>query len=186
MTAYLKTIGLSMLLIMISPVWATAVQSFADIDLQIHHDDEQVLLDGKITYAFSQTALEALENGLPLVIRTDIEVVRSGGWLWDTNLHSRSYTQHIQYAALSQQYLVKDLQASLPRTFLTRDSAIDALGLIDDLPVVSVKAILPDSQYKVKIKTWLDIESLPSPLRLLAYLSDEWRLESDWKQWPIK
>ena len=87
---------------------------------------------------------------------------------------------------MSQQYLVKDLQASLPSTFLTLDSAIDALGLIDDLPVVSVKAILPESQYKVIIKTWLDIESLPSPLRLLAYLSDEWRLESDWKQWPIK
>ncbi|TNG01814.1 MAG: DUF4390 domain-containing protein [Gammaproteobacteria bacterium] len=176
----------SCLLISANPLHADNDKPFAEMNLNVHHDDEQVLLDGTITYSFSDTALEALENGLPLVVRTDIKVVRSSGWFWDTTLVSKSLSQQIQYAALSQQYLVKDIQTSLPKTFLTRDSAIDALGHVDDLSVVSVKAILPDNQYKIKIKTWLDIESLPSPLRPLAYISDKWRLESDWAQWPIK
>ena len=40
-------------------------------------------------------------------------------------------------------------------------------------------------RYQVKMRTFLDIESLPAPMRPLAYISSDWQLDSDWVSWPL-
>ena len=94
----------------------------------------------------------------------------------------------IQYHALSQQYLVTGINASYPKAFLTQSSALTALGRINELPLIELSLLDPDAEYQVSVRSSLDSESLPVPLRPLTYLSDEWRLRTDWKRldWPVK
>ena len=48
------------------------------------------------------------------------------------------------------------------------------------------KGLLATSErYEGALRAWLDIEALPAPLRLLAYLSDDWPLTSEWYTWPL-
>jgi hypothetical protein len=45
--------------------------------------------------------------------------------------------------------------------------------------------LIPMSVMKARCGPGLDIDALPTPLRLLAYLSDDWRLASEWYTWPL-
>ena len=39
---------------------------------------------------------------------------------------------------------------------------------------------------RVRVRAVLEIESLPTPLRLAAYFNPAWRLSSDWLSWPLQ
>ena len=41
-------------------------------------------------------------------------------------------------------------------------------------------------KYDVHLHTYLDLESLPAPMRPIAYISSQWRLESDRYRWPLQ
>jgi hypothetical protein len=159
---------------------------FATFDLNLAKDEVSLLLDGQITFNFSQAALEALENGLPLGVEIEANIRPVGKWYWPRDLVSLSYKLEIQYHALSQHYLVKAIGYQYPRAFLTRSSALAALGMIDELALIELQRLDPEETYQVSVRSILDSESLPVPLRPLTYLSEEWRLRSKWKHltWP--
>jgi hypothetical protein len=162
-------------------------QEFADLQLQLGKDDTSLLLDGDLSFHFSEAALEALANGLPLAVDTEIEIRQGDKWYWQKSLASYSYKLEIQYHALSQQYLVKGFGYTYPKAFYTQSSALTALGRIEGFPLIDLQSLDPDSAYEVNVRTVLDSESLPIPLRPLTYISDEWRMRSDWKRlnWPM-
>jgi hypothetical protein len=45
--------------------------------------------------------------------------------------------------------------------------------------------LVSDERYEGALRARLDIEALPAPLRVFAYLSDDWRLTSEWYTWPL-
>ncbi|MCW8963002.1 MAG: DUF4390 domain-containing protein [Gammaproteobacteria bacterium] len=161
-------------------------QDFADLDLRLASDEFSLLLQGDLSFHFSKAALEALANGLPLAVDTEVIIKPANKWYWQQSLASFRYKLEIQYHALSQQYLVKGIDHTYPRAFLTQSAALAALGRIKELALVELSSLDPDEQYEVSIRSVLDSESLPVPLRPLTYLSDEWRLRSGWKRlhWP--
>jgi len=167
-------------------LWANS-QEFAGLDLRLEHDDVSLLLQGEMSFQFSKSALEALANGLPLAVDTEIIIKPVSKWYWQKSLLSISYKLEIQYHALSQQYLVKAIGSDYPRAFLTQDTALAALGRVVEFPLIELSSLDPREKYEISIRSALDSESLPVPLRPLIYLSDEWRLSSDWKRlsWPI-
>lgn len=169
-----------------SPILYAIADDFADLDLNLSDDEQSLLLDGQITFNFSKAALEALENGLPLGVETEVIVRPSGKWYWPRAIINLSYKLEIQYHALSQHYLVRAIGDEYPRAFLTLSSALEALGMIDQLALIELQKLNPDEQYEVGVRSVLDSESLPIPLRPLTYLSDDWRLRSDWERlnWP--
>lgn len=169
-----------------SPNLHAKADDFADLDLNLSEDDQSLLLQGQITFNFSKAALEALENGLPLGVETEVIVRPSGKWYWPRPVITLSYKLEIQYHALSQHYLVKAIGDEYPSAFLTLSSALEALGMIDQLALIELQKLDPEEQYEVGVRSILDSESLPVPLRPLTYLSEDWRLRSDWKRlsWP--
>ncbi len=140
-------------------------------------------LDASIDYRFSSAVLEALQNGVPVTIEIQIEVTRSR-WYWlNEDVAELSQFYLLQFHALSRQYLLTSLNSGAQRSFSSLYSALEVMGRIRDLPILDKKLLKPDTQYAVRLRARLDIESLPSPLRPLAYLSDQWRLVSDWYEW---
>lgn len=159
-----------------------AKQEFASFEIQAVTDEAYLTLDGQIKFDFSRSALEALDNGLPVVLVTEIELAIPNEWFWDRTIWEKTYSHEIQYHALSQQYLVKDVQEGFPRAYLTQSSALEALGQIDTLRLLEREKLSKDKSYIIRLKTSLDSESLPIPLRPLTYLSDAWRMESGWQK----
>jgi len=158
-------------------------EAFIRPELTVSEDEGQILLNGNLEFSFSRAALEALDNGLPLTVTTQITINDPNKWFFNKTVWSATYSHKIQYHALSQQYLVKDMQSDYPKALLSNSTAIHALGSVEKLALVEKSLIGAIDRYELQVKSSLDINSLPTPLRPLAYLSKDWRLQSEWKTW---
>lgn len=153
---------------------------FAQYRIQTGEDGIRLLLDGQIEYEFSRASLEALDNGLPLVLQTTVKILSPRKWFWDRELWSHRYEHVIEYHALSQQYLVKGLQSSSQQAYLTRSSALQALGRIDNLQLLDLAELEQAKRYVIRVHSGLSSDALPVPLRPLTFLSDSWKLSGEW------
>lgn len=144
------------------------------------------VLNAEIDYHFNDEVLEALENGVPLTLEVDIEILRPRQWMWNETFTSLRQRYRLLYHALTQQYLVKNINSDIQYNFPTQQAAITALGTITDLPLLDKRLLEPGEQYLARMRANLDLESLPTPLRLLAYLSPQWHLDSEWFTWPLQ
>ncbi len=157
-------------------------EPFAVYNIKAGRHRVHLILSGDIRFNFSRAALEALDNGLPLTLITEVELAVPNEWLWDRAVWKKSFVHEIQYHALSQQYLVKGIQAGFPRAYLTRSSALQALGKIENLEIRELARLHRDKSYVIRVRSGLNSEALPVPLRPLTYLSDSWRLRGDWEK----
>lgn len=143
-------------------------------------------IDVEVDYVFSETALEALDNGVPLTLDLHYQLRRKGAWIWEDNLVDRNQLYLIRYLPLTKLYQVVRLPDGDKQSFYTRAAAISALGESGRLPMVPQSTLDPDEDYQVRVKVSLDIESLPLPLRPVAYLKPSWKLTSGWTRWPLE
>ena len=123
--------------------------------------------------------------GVPLTIKLEIEIMRPREWLWDETFTTLKQRYQLQYHALTQQYLVKNLNSDIQYNYPTRQGSLEALGEISDLPLLDKRLLDSDVHYTARLRADLDVEWLPGPLRLLTYLSPQWRLQSEWYTWPL-
>lgn len=150
-----------------------------------HLVDGVYRLNATIDYRFSQAVEEALENGVPLTIEVQIEV-RRDRWYWlDEEVATLNQYYLLQFHALSRQYLLTGLNSGQQRGFYTLGAALEEMGSLSEIPILDSKLLHPDTEYQVRLRALLDIESLPAPLRPVAYLSEEWRLVSQWYSWSL-
>ncbi|KAA6183858.1 DUF4390 domain-containing protein [Thiohalocapsa marina] len=143
------------------------------------------VMDAQIDYRFSERALEALDNGVPLTLEVHIQVRPKGAWIWGESLVDQRLRYRIRYKPLSERYLVSRLPGESGRTYVTRDAAVAALGEIQELQLLDHDRLDPDRRYEVHIRAALDIEELPLPLRPMAYLYPAWKQSTEWTKWPL-
>jgi hypothetical protein len=142
-------------------------------------------LDARVDFDFSGEALDAMENGVAITVAVQMQVLQLSR-LWDSAVAEVTARYRIQAHALSRQYLVKNLSTGEVSTYRDFDEMLAELGRIRDFPLLD-DAVLEDSeQYRVRLRATLDIESLPTPLRLVAYFKPSWRLSSEWKTWALE
>jgi hypothetical protein len=142
-------------------------------------------LNAQIKYRFSGAAQEALQNGVPLTIALEMEVRRRRQWLWDETVYALAQRFRLEYHTLSRQYLVSNLNSGERRAFPTREGALQHIGRITDFPMLDKGLLNPNERYQGALRARLDIDALPTPLRLFAYISDDWRLASEWRTWQL-
>jgi hypothetical protein len=92
----------------------------------------------------------------------------------------------ISYQALASVYQVWDLQNNTKENFVTREIAFNALGEISAMHVVRHGQMDKGEIYSVGLKTSLDLDALPLPMRPLAYLSPSWNQSSEWRTCRIR
>ena len=147
--------------------------------------DGVYFLDGRAEYRLPSAAREALDSGLPLIIALDIEFIRKRRFWPDSTEAELQQTYELRYHALSQRYIVGNLNSGDRLTFATLFSALNFLGRLADLPLIDA-ALLEPGDYEVRIKASLDTGDFPGPLRLIAFWRSDWELESEWYRWPLQ
>lgn len=179
---------LSWLFISFTALFSTSVQ--AEQAFSIQHADS-VLIDkvyhvnAKLEYRFSDEALDALKNGVPLIILLNVEVEKKRNWWINKNIAQLEQGYLLLYHALSEKFVIHNLNSGTQENYSSLQSALYALGDLKQLPVLDAKLLNKGSTYIFKLRSFLDIESLPAPMRPLAYISSQWQLESDWYTWTL-
>jgi hypothetical protein len=155
------------------------------ITAQARRGETAWLLNARLDISLSHTAREALENGVPLVFDFQIQALEKHSWFWDRVIEEHTEVRKIRYHPLSQTYIVKNANTGDLRGFRRLSEAMHALGDLLGVSVLDYREMDADGHYTVRLRGSLDVESLPTPIRLLAYFSPAWKMKSDWYQCPL-
>jgi len=160
-------------------------------DITINHVNRELqqqssVLNADVNYQLSEKVLEALENGVPLTFRLEMLIQKPREYLWNEDIAESVYRYQLQYHALSEKYIVKDLQSQQQKSYPSMRAALVALGRVKGVPLPLQKLPNDSANYILNLKVQLEISSLPAPMRPLAWLTTDWHLESDWFQWPLQ
>ena len=172
-------------LLMLLRVTDVQAAGFDVIEASTRLGDGVYRLNAQIEYSFSEPALDALQDGVPLTIELLMEVRRRRSWVWDETVYSLAQRFHLEYHALSRQYLVHNLNSGERRNFSTRPAALRFMGQIHEFPLLDRSLLAPKQRYEGALRAQLALDTLPTPLRLFAYLSEDWQLTSEWYTWPL-
>ncbi len=142
-------------------------------------------LEARLEYQFSREVLAALDNGVSLTLVLDIEVFSPNRYLWDEVIAALEQRYKIQYHALSEQYLLRNLNSGSQFVYSSLDAALATLGRIEHVPILDAYLLQENEHYMVRVRSRLDLTSLPVPLQLKAYVSSNWWLSSGWYSWDL-
>jgi len=166
---------------------ATSVQA-GSITVEAAASDvvnEMYVINAELDFAFSDDALEAMRSGVALIIDVDFRIKRRRRFIWDPKVVNLSRRYRIERHALTDRYVITDLVTDDRRIHDSVDAAIRDLGRIHDIPIAEQAQLDSSSDYQIGIRARLDLESLPAPLRPIAYISPSWRMSSGWYQWTL-
>jgi len=183
----LRYLNLICLSVCFASFWTSNVlaQSFVVQNAKTELVDKIYRLDASLKYKFPPKALDALENGVTLILALDIEVIKSRRYMWNEEIATLEQRYEIKYLALTDQYQLNNKNSGSQFVYSTLDEALATLERIDGLPIIDAHLLNKDEHYMVQVRSRLDFDSLPPPLRLKAYFSNDWWLTSGWYSWNL-
>lgn len=147
----------------------TVTPAFQSLDIHLEQDLE-----------LSQQARDALEHGVTLTIRLDLEL-RDDDHMISTRRDIRRFL--LKYLPLSERYQLAQAENGASQAF-TRLRHM--LASLDDLSIHFATGPLPPGSYELRARISLDESRLPTPMQLPAWFSPQWRHDSEWSTWPFK
>ncbi len=163
----------------------TKAGAFVLTEAEVALGESAWLLNAWLDIRLSSGAREALENGVPLVFEFRVQTRKKHPWLWDRVVTEYRQLREVVYHDLSRTYIVRDMNTGEQRGFRRLDEAMQSVGVLLDISVLDYGQVEGGGEYTVRLRGTLDIESLPTPIRLLAYVSNAWYMNSEWHQWQL-
>lgn len=147
--------------------------------------DDQIKVDCEVSYRLDGGVKEALSNGIEMMFRLEIELVKHSPF-WIDDIHSSIKREFkVKYHALSKQYVMKDVGSDVERSFPDLYSAFYYQRRLYNAILTNFDSLQAENEYYLRARARLVSEDLPLPLRIKSYLSSSWRLSSGWTIWPI-
>ena len=144
------------------------------------------VLDSRLQLVLSSEALEALNNGVPLTIELQMQLLRKRAFYLDALDAELEVRFELEYRPLSQRYIVRNLNSGDQDSFATLYSALNNLGRITSLPVIDDALLAQNRDYRVRVRAMLQTQQYPAPLRLLFFWRSQWQLQSEWYEWTLE
>jgi hypothetical protein len=165
---------------------AGAAEPFAIRTAYLAPSQGVYMLNAKLHLVLPEGALQAIQDGVALTLQAEIELQRSRRWWLDDTVASLELNYEVVYHALTETYLLRNLNSGEQTAFSTFDTALEALSNLHDLPFVDQSLLSPNEQFEARLRATIDIRTLPEALRMVLFWTDNWRQQTDWYLWPLK
>ena len=142
-------------------------------------------LNADVDLNLSDQAISALENGLPLTVELQLEIIKHRSFVWNKKVATLTQSYQISFHALTRRFIITNLNSGDQQSFASYRDAIISLGQVNDLPLIDANLLEPDAHYSVRMRAVLDIKDFPGPMQLFASLFKGWDLSSDWYEWTL-
>jgi hypothetical protein len=113
-------------------------------------------------------------------------VARVRRYVPDAEVASLEQSYELSYHALSQRYLVRNLNTGEQQDFGTLQSALDSLAEVRGLPLLDSGLLEPGSSYEFRVRAVLTLRSAPDTLSWLLFWTDDWSATSEWYAWTLR
>jgi hypothetical protein len=147
--------------------------------------DQVYHLNATLDLALAKSAEQALKDGVPVLIQLDVQVVRQRRVFSDERIASVTQRWRLQYHALSERYLVINLNTNQQASYASLPAAITALSDVHMLPILDESRIQKGSRYDAAAKVTVLVEGgLPNALRAMMFWID-WKHVTEWYTWTV-
>jgi len=143
-------------------------------------------LDAALDLAIPDDARKAIDAGLTMRLDYEIEIARVRAYLPDDGIASLVQTYEVRYHALSQRYLLRNLNTGEQQDFGTLSAALERLSDVRGLPVIDADLVGAGPTYEVRIRAVLDMGTVPDALSWLLFWTDDWSASSKWYTWTLR
>lgn len=171
----------------IAPAAGAAEDSRLVIREAVATIDEGVYeLDAKLELTLPDAARKAVESGLTLRLTYEVTVDRVRRYMPDAGVAVLEQRYEVSYHALSQRYLVKNLNTGEQQDFGLLQSALDRVSELRGLPVLDTALVTDGPVYEGRIRAVLGMNTAPDVFGWLLFWTDDWSAESEWKTWTLR
>ena len=141
-------------------------------DVQARLDQQDLHVSTWVEINLSEQAELAIENGVPLVMLTEFELL-SGGVLWNKALLESRVRRQLRYHGLADRYVVENLENGDIDIFNSVNEALNSMGVLKRQVFTVPVGVKPGVRgYTLAVRSRLDINRLPAALRpCLLYTS---------------
>jgi hypothetical protein len=143
-------------------------------------------LDADIRYRLNETALEALDSGLALDVELTIRLTQRRRLIWDPQFAELKQRYELQYHALTERYILRNLNSGEHTTYSSLPGALLALGTVRSLPIIDDALLSRGERYHVSMRAVVDIKQLGGPLAMIRFLWNDWRITGEWERWRLE
>jgi hypothetical protein len=143
-------------------------------------------LSAKVDLSLPDDARKGIEAGLTLRLTYQIELYRVRRYMPDAAIAELEQANELSYHALSQRYLVRNLNTGEQQDFGTLQAALEELGDLRGLPVIDADLVEKGPEYEARLRAVIDLSTTPDALKWLLFWSDDWSATSEWYSWPLR
>jgi Domain of unknown function (DUF4390) len=145
--------------------------------------DRVYQLNATIELDLPEKARHAIRDGVALTLDVDIVLHRTRRFWVDETVATLEQHYELVYHALSERYLVRNLNSEEQASFSTLDAAIDSLRVLSNIPILDKSLVLFDARHEVSLRATVDVRTMPDALRFVLFWTDDWRMRSEWYTW---
>lgn len=143
-------------------------------------------LHARVQYPENEDIRAALNDGVTLMFDVEAVIARERRYWFDADVVSVTRRRELAYHAVSNRYVVRDdAGGSAQESYATLHEALEAIGTVDDWPVLVEPQLSPDARYRVSVRASVRRGRLPDTLRVLMFWTDSWHRASEWYSWSL-
>jgi uncharacterized protein DUF4390 len=158
------------------------------IDIKSTHtyiENGSYYIDALFDLALTDEAENALRHGISFEIHTQFQLRLKRNYFWDKTINEKKIIYKLEHKPLTENFQTIDLKTGLRNSHDNLNAAINHIKSITKVELFDLASLQKNKNYIARIRTYLDISSLPSPMRPQAYFSSSWEIESKWHEWEI-
>lgn len=140
-------------------------------------------LNATLDFEVTEGARAAMRDGAPFTLHLEIVVRRERSYWLDEVVATLDQSYDLVYHALSDRYLVRNVNSGEQVSYATLDAALDALRVVSNLPILDQALVRQDQRHEISLRGGLDVRTMPDTLRFILFWSDDWRQRSEWYTW---
>ena len=140
-------------------------------------------LNATLDFEVVEGARAAVRDGAPFTMHLEIVVRRERSYWLDEVVATLDQSYELVYHALSDRYLVRNVNSGEQVSYGTLDAALDSLRVISNLPILDQALVRPERRHEISIRGGVDVRTMPDTLRFILFWSDDWRQRSEWYTW---
>jgi hypothetical protein len=166
---------------------AVAAESRLELrDVAVAADDGVYELDTRLDLELPAAARRAVESGLTLRLNYEIVIDRERRYMPDAEVAALEQRYEVNYHALSQRWLVRNLNTGEQSDFGSLETALARISELRGLPILDAALLPAGPVYQGRIRAVLDLSTAPDAFGWLLFWADDWSAESDWKTWTLR
>lgn len=140
-------------------------------------------LNATLVLDLPEGARAAIREGVPLTLDLEIVLRRTRSFWLDETVATLEQHYELNHHALSERYLVRNLNSGEQSSFATLEAALDSLRVISNLPILDQSLVMKGARHEISLRARLDVRTMPASLRFIVFWADDWRRSTEWYTW---